>query len=299
MSSAIPKNSEDQLQHVANTVWSMERINSDKGLPLAERVNLVRSHYELQRLREEDLDIPKRDRSFLYLQEEPAAAVLLVPGGHSTPAQYFKLGRHLYRAGMTVYCSLLPNEATVGSQKGGVPWQLSLAELEMRYGILDLLDVPIHVVGSSFGSVLGILLASRHPVKSLALLSPPLRPSLTFFERLALTWSRLFPRLFEKMIADSPHRWRADRYSAVRGAVDGLSSLETPVLALHSADNPEFGPAGLKRVERSMGARAKTVLLEKGGHLILEGSEGATVTREVQEFIQNNQGSPRKDRPRD
>ena len=299
MSAAIPKNSEDQLLHVADTVWSMERINSDKRLPLAERVNLVRSHYELQRLREEDLEIPKRDRSFLYLQEEPSAAVLLVPGGHSTPAQYFKLGRHLYRAGMTVYCSLLPNEAAVGSQKGGVPWQLSLAELEMRYGILDLLDVPIHVVGSSFGSVLGLLLANRHPVKSLALLSPPLRPSLKFFERVALTWRRLFPRLFEKMIADSPHRWRADRYSAVREAVDAMSSLKTPVLAIHSADNPEFGPSGLRRVERSMGSRAKTVLLDKGGHLILEGSEGGNVTREVQEFIQNNQGSSPKDPSRD
>lgn len=291
MGSAIPSKREDQFRNVADTIWTMERANQEEQLPLTERVNLLRSHYELQSLREESLDIPKRDRSFLYLQEEPAAAVLLVPGGHSTPAQYFKLGRHLYRAGMTVYCSLLPNEAAVGAQRGGVPWQLSLAELEMRYGMLELLDVPVHVVGSSFGGILGLLLADRHRLRSLTLLSPPLKPHLRLAERMALAWSRLFPRLFERMIAGSPHRWRADRYSAVREASAALSRLKLPVLALHASDNPEFGPAGLKHVERKLGGAAKTVLLEQGGHLLLEGSETARVTREVQEFIQLHQKS--------
>jgi alpha-beta hydrolase superfamily lysophospholipase len=299
VSSATPGNTRTQLLNVSDTVWALERMNKEKALPLAERVNLLRSHYELQQLKEENLDIPKRDRSFLYLQEKPSATVLLVPGGHSTPAQYFKLGRHLYRAGMTVYCSLLPNEAAVGAQQGGVPWQLSLAELEMRYGMLELLDVPIHVVGSSFGSILCVNLAARHKMASLTLLSPPLSPSLKFSERMALTWGRLFPRLFERMVADSPHRWKADRYSAVRAASKQLRGLEAPVLALHAADNPEIGPAGIKRVAKAMGSRAKTVLMEKGGHLLLEGSESASVTKQVQEFIQSSLKDPSPSRPRD
>ncbi len=288
VSSATPGNTRTQLLNVADTVWTLERMNEESPLPLSERVNLLRSHYELQQLKEENLDIPKRDRSFLYLQEEPSATVLLVPGGHSTPAQYFKLGRHLYRAGMTVYCSLLPNEAAVGAQQGGVPWQLSLAELEMRYGMLELLNVPIHVVGSSFGSILGVNLAARHEVASLTLLSPPMNPKLKFSERMALTWGRLFPRLFERMITDSPHRWKADRYSAVAEACKQLRGLQAPVLAIHAADNPEVGSAGLKRVARTMGNRAKTVLLDKGGHLLLEGPESASVTKQVQEFIQSS-----------
>ncbi len=299
VSSAIPGNTRTQLLNVSDTVWTLERINEESSLPLEERVNLVRSHYELQQLKEENLDIPKRDRSFLYLQETPSATVLLVPGGHSTPAQYFKLGRHLYRAGMTVYCSLLPNEAAVGAQQGGVPWQLSLAELEMRYGILALLDVPIHVVGSSFGSILGVILAARHPVASLSLLSPPMSPKLKFSERMALTWGRIFPRLFERMITDSPHRWKADRYSAVREAGKQLRGLQAPVFAIHAADNPEVGPAGLKHVARTMGGRANTVLLEKGGHLLLEGPESVTVTKQVQEFIQSNLKSQARNRSRD
>lgn len=297
MNPAIPSNSEEQLRNVADTVWTMERMNRQSRLPLSERVNLLRSHYEIQRLKEEGMDIPKQDRSFLYLQEEPTGAVLLVPGGHSTPAQYFELGSHLYRAGMTVYCSLLPNEAAVGAQQGGVPWQLSLSELEMRYGILALLDVPLHVVGSSFGGILGILIAAESPVQSLTLLSPPLQPSLRLSERMALAWSRLFPRLFERMIAGSPHRWRADRYDAVRKAAGQLSNLKAPVLALHALDNPEIGPAGLKRVKKVLGASGKTLLLEKGGHLLLEGSERAKVTAEVESFIQSNQRSQRRDRP--
>ena len=286
MSSVIPSSREEQLRNITDTVWTLERMNQESRLPLAERLNILRSHYELQRLREEDLDIPKRDRSFLYLQETPTAAVLLVPGGHSTPAQYFQLGRHLYRAGMTVYSSLLPSEAAVGEQRGGVPWQLPLAELEMRYSNLALLDVPIHLVGSSFGGILAILIAARYPVASLTLLSPPLKPHLSLRERLALGWSRLFPRLFERMIARSPHRWMADRYAAVHEASAQLSGLSAPVLAIHAKDNPELGTAGLRRVQRALGKRARTLLLDKGGHLLLDGAESARVTREVQEFIQ-------------
>lgn len=286
MSSAIPSSREEQLRNITDSVWTLERMNQESPLPLAERLNILRSHYELQRLREEDLDIPKRDRSFLYLQETPTAAVLLVPGGHSTPAQYFQVGRHLYRAGMTVYSPLLPSEAAVGGQRGNVPWQLPLAELEMRYSNLALLDVPIHLVGSSFGGILAILIAARHPVASLTLLSPPLKPHLSFRERFALTWTRLSPALFERMISGTPHRWMADRYAAVREASAQLAGLGMPVLAIHAKDNPELGTGGLRRVERALGKRARTLLLDKGGHLLLEGPEAARVTREVQEFIQ-------------
>jgi alpha-beta hydrolase superfamily lysophospholipase len=290
MSTGIPSSKTEQLQNMADTVWAMERDRREQELPLPERINLLRTHYELQRVKEEELDIPKRDRSFLYLQEEPTATVLLVPGGHSTPAQYFHLGRHLYRSGMTVYSSLLPNEAAVGAQQGGVPWQLSLGELEMRYELLAMLGAPVHVVGSSFGGILGVLLADGHPVRSLTLLSPPLKPTLGLKERMALTWSRLFPRLFERMIAASPHRWMADRYGALRRARRCLSSLEAPLLAIHAMDNAEVSPEALKVLRRARGDGATEVeLLERGGHLLLEGQSASQVQQRVLDFIQRRQ----------
>ncbi len=291
-----PKPKDDQLQRMTNTVWSMELISSQQELPIAERVNLLRTHYEVQRLKEEELDIPKRDRSFLYLQEEPTAAILLVPGGHSTPAQYFELGKHLYHSGMTVYSSLLPNETDVGGQKGNVPWKLSLAELEMRYDLLAKLDLPIHIVGSSFGGILSILLAAKHPVASLTLLSCPMKPSLSLGERLALTWRRLFPRLFESMIAGSPHRWMADRYGAAREAKGILGSLKTPILAIHAKDNKEVSPEGLKAVQRARGELgAKTLMLDDGGHLLLEGSGAQEVRKQVLGFIQEHRQAAGRD----
>ncbi len=290
MNSIVPKSKEEQLQNMANTVWTLEKLNTAGQLPLTERVNLLRTQYELQRLKEEELDIPERDRSFLYLQEEPTAAVLLVPGGHSTPAQYFHLGQHLYRSGMTVYSSLLPNEAAVGAQRGGVPWQLSLSELEMRYELLAMLGVPVHVVGSSFGSILAIMLADQHAVRSLTLLSPPLKPHLGLGERFALAWSRLFPRFFERMIAASPHRWMADRYGAVRRARGRLGSLQNPLLAIHASDNSELPPGGLKVIRRARGERdTETLLMERGGHLLLAGEEGHQVQQKVLDFIQKTQ----------
>ncbi|MCP4549914.1 MAG: hypothetical protein GY835_25945 [bacterium] len=281
----------EQLQNMVNTVWGLHGANRDERLPLTERVNLLRTHYELQRIKEEELDIPQRDRSFLYLQEEPTAAVLLVPGGHSTPSQYFHLGRHLYRSGMTVYSSLLPNEAAVGSQSGGVPWQLSLAELEMRYDMLELLDVPIHIVSSSFGSILALILARKCKAASLTLLSPPLRPNLKLSERIALTWRRIIPRLFERMISSSPHRWLADRYNAVRQASQKLGEIRAPILAIHAKDNPELSPDGLKVIKKAFGENdARIILLDKGGHGLLKGEESGRVQQEVLSFIQKHQG---------
>jgi alpha-beta hydrolase superfamily lysophospholipase len=290
MARPSPKPKDDKLQRMTDTVWSMERIVDEQDLPMSERVNLLRTHYEVQRVKEEELEIPTRDRSFLYLQEKPTAAILLVPGGHSTPAQYFDLGKHLYHSGMTVYSSLLPNETAIGDQQGGVPWQLSLTELEMRYDLIAKLGVPIHVVGSSFGSILAILLAAKQPVCSLTLLSCPLKLSLSFGERMALTWNRLFPRLFERMIAGSPHRWMADRYGAARKARHLLGSIKTPVLAMHAKDNKEVSADGLKavsRVRRDLGA--ETLLLDEGGHLLLEGGAAQETRRRVLAFIQEHQ----------
>jgi esterase/lipase len=285
----------EQLQVMTDTVWGLETLNREGKLPDGEKINLLRTHYELQRFKEEQLEIPTRDRSFLYLQEAPTAAVLLVPGGHSTPAQYFHLGQHLYRSGMTAYCSLLPNEAAVGGQLGGVPWQLSLAELEMRYEMLALLGVPIHVVGSSFGGVLSLLVAGKHKFKSITLLSPPLKPYLKFTEQLALAAGRFFPNLFEKMISGSPHRWKADRYSAVRQACGGLGDLTSPLMAIHAEDNSEFSIDGLKKIRRAGGStKAKMVRLEKGGHNLLSGPEEKRVQQEVLEFIQANQEDLKK-----
>jgi len=282
----IPSTTEGKLENISQTIWALEESQRSEPLPRLERLNLLRSHYEIQQLREEELEIPKKDRSLLYLNEESKSQVLLVHGGHSTPATYIQLGKNLYRMGMTVYATLLPNEETVGFQRGGVPWQLSRAELEMRYDQLAHLGGDVHVVGSSFGAVLALGLALERPVKSLTLLSPPLRPTLHFAERLALTWGRLFPRLFEKMVASSPHRWMADRYGALREARRRIRELECPILAIHARNNMELDHRGLELVRKNgRNPGNKIVLLEEGGHRLLHGKSAARVEKEILDFL--------------
>ncbi len=284
----IPSTTEGRLENLSQTIWALEENHRSEPLPPLERLNLLRSHYEIQQLREEELEIPKKDRSFLYLNESSKIQVLLVHGGHSTPASFIQLGKRLYRAGMTVYATLLPNEETVGFQRGGVPWQLSRAELEMRYDLLSHLGEDIHVIGSSFGAVLAIGLAKERPVKSITLLSPPLRPTLRFVERMALAWKRLFPNLFENMVASSPHRWMADRYSALKEARKRVRELECPILAIHARNNMELDHRGLDMVRRHARNQAsKAVLLEEGGHKLLHGKSASKVEDEILAFIQS------------
>lgn len=284
----IPSTAEGRLENMAQTVWSLEEKNREKPLPYGERLNLLRIHYEIQRQREEQLEIPKRDRSFLYLQEGSKDQVLLVHGGHSTPAQYIQLGKALYRAGMTVYGTLLPSEEAVGSQRGEVPWQMVRDELELRFDLLSHLGGRIHVVGSSFGAIISLILALQRPVASLSLLSPPLKPHLSVTERFALTWGRLFPRLFERLVAQSPHRWMADRYSAVREARRRVPELECPILAVHARNNMELSPSGLAILrKRSRHPDSRIVMLEEGGHRLLRGPAAPQAEREILEFIRN------------
>lgn len=283
----VPQSREEQLQNMTNTVWRLERLHRERGLPPADRLNLLRTHYEIQRMKEEDLEIPERDRTFLYLQEQPTAAALLVPGGHSTPAQYFHLGRHLYRSGTTVYGVLLSNEAAVGAQRGGVPWQHTIAELEMEYERLALLDVPIHLVGSSFGGVLVALLALRRPARTVTLLSPPFRPHLSLRARSALGLRLVLPWLFERMVARSPHRWLADRFNAMREARDRLRDIEAPLLAIHARDNEELPAEGLKAIRKARGDRGDRIVeLDEGGHMLLQGPAARRVQKEILDFIQ-------------
>ena len=106
-------------------------------------------------------------------------------------------------------------------------------------------------------------------------------------ERLALAWGRLFPRLFERLVAQSPHRWMADRYGAVREARRRLGELDCPILAIHAQNNMELNASGLKVV--SKGSRhpdTKTLLLEEGGHRLLRGPAAPRVEKEILEFLQ-------------
>lgn len=271
---------------MTHTVWELEHRHSQKPLVRAEQIDLFRAHFEIQRMKEEDQKIPRQDRSFLYLQEKGEKSVLLVHGGHSTPSQFIELGKQLYHAGMTVYGTLLPNEESVGTQQGGVPWQLSLAELMLRYDLLSLYGSPIHVVGSSFGAVLALRLALEKPVESLTLLSPPLKPQLKLNESLSLAWGSIFKGRFEKQVADTPHRWMADRYRAVRDVRRKLGDIKCPVLAYHARDNRELTSAGLRALERSL-KNVSARLIDEGGHRLLEGPAAADLRRGIVEFVRS------------
>jgi carboxylesterase len=284
----IPSTTEGRIENMSQTVWALENLHAEEEVSPEERQNLLRTHYEIQRLKEEKQEIPKRDRSFLYLQKNSKDQVLLVHGGHSTPAQYIRLGKSLFNAGMSVYCSLLPSEESVGVQRGGVPWQFSRDALELRYDMLRLLGDRIHVVGSSFGAVLAMNLALKKPVQSLVLLSPPLKPQLKAGEGTALALGRLFPSLFEKMVARSPHRWMSDRYSALREARRHLSELDCPILAVHAKNNMEVSPQGLDVIrKRSRHADSRVLLLEEGGHQLFKGPSAARVEEETLTFLQS------------
>jgi esterase/lipase len=103
---------------------------------------------------------------------------------------------------------------------------------------------------------------------------------------MALAWGRLFPRLFEQMVADNPQRWMADRYPALREAKRKIRELNCPILAIHAKNNMELDHRSLDAVRR--GGRHKdnkVLLLDDGGHRLLHGKSSSRVERELLDFI--------------
>jgi carboxylesterase len=107
-----------------------------------------------------------------FLKGAEKSAVLILHGFRSYPGILDYLGGRLHQAGHTVSVPRLPGHGTNASDFRRATWKDWFRRCEDAFLDLRADFETIHVVGSSAGGVLALLLASRYPAAKLLLLAP-------------------------------------------------------------------------------------------------------------------------------
>ena len=102
---------------------------------------------------------------FLKSKREPAAAVLLIHGFLSSPAELKSLGERLHAAGHHVLGVRLKGHGTSPWDLRSRNWHDWAASVERGYEILKAFSQTIHIVGFSTGGLLALNHAASHPHK--------------------------------------------------------------------------------------------------------------------------------------
>ncbi len=103
------------------------------------------------------------------------AVALCLHGLTSTPNEVRKIGEALLERGIAAVAPLLAGHGTSPSDLEHVRYRDWIAETEAHFTRLQARYKSVFVVGSSLGGLLGLHLATMHPVAALAVVATPLR----------------------------------------------------------------------------------------------------------------------------
>jgi carboxylesterase len=212
------------------------------------------------------------------------------------------LGDRLCGAGFAVSIPRLPGHGTNGRDFMESGWRDWLRASIDAYLELAASHPRVHIVGFSMGGLLAILLAARFPVKSLALLAPPVRthdPRLPFTPLLGLFIRRVEREMAEELPVDPEEallqrEYRGYRYPAqaagiltlgrlARRALPRVRADTLTIVARHDAYVPE---SVIPLIEGRIAAGRRRHLVLEGGHRsLLEGIEKERVRDEVVRWL--------------
>ena len=123
-----------------------------------------------------------------YFAGTNGAAVLLVHGWTSTPYEVRRLGKYLNENGYTVHAPQLRGHGTVPKNLEEVHWNDWLEDVRKSYLELKKEHHKVYIAGTSIGSNLVIMLASKYPdISGLVLMATPYKIK---FEKIAQALAR-------------------------------------------------------------------------------------------------------------
>lgn len=220
-------------------------------------------------------------------------AVLLLHGytGQSSDMRY--LAERLHDIGLTVLVPRYPGHGTNRNDFLATDWRDWLRSAIDSYLDLSSKYESVMVGGLSMGGVIASILASRFPIKRLALFAPA-HDTVSPLVSLApyLRWIVPPLRVKEPELHEDPEQqYLADQYwnwnypsqvaSLRRLMVVGRRSLPrvtVPTLIVVSEADLTVPASVADRIERTIGAKTKkTVILRESGHVVTRGVEKETV----------------------
>jgi carboxylesterase len=265
---------------ISRTVWEIETLLDKYPNRFALKRELLRTHF-LQRFEfDRSMHVPRDDRSFLFLQQEAAAACLLFHGGAGTPAEMRDLGNHLYSKGYTVYC---PRFSRVDPKNRPVSWESWVTSGQSALQVVNRYSGDVYVIGLSMGGTMALVLNGMSVMKAMVLLSPAIFPRYTLKERVRGLGRRVMPTFFYKMAG-----WNGEIVKAMEYIREHPKEIEVPALILQARDDRRLSTRGLKFLRRwVVHPKSEIRLLPIGSHVLTRGPARVETFDRVSDFLQS------------
>jgi carboxylesterase len=264
---------------INRTIWEVESLLQKQPKNLKLRSELLRTHF-LQRYEyDRSLHIPRDDRSFLFLQEDNASAMLLLHGAHGTPAEVRELGNFLYGKGFTVYC---PRLSRYDLKNRLVSWESWVTMAENALTTMLQYSNRTSVVGLSLGGTVAMILQRLHPIKGMVLLAPAVYSRMGLKGRLYAVMRHATPTLFYRMAG-----WNGEALKAMEHVRKTVKEVKVPALVLQARDDHVVSTRGLNSLRKWLNNdRSEVVLLPYGSHAITRGKAKEEVFDRIYDFTQ-------------
>jgi esterase/lipase len=264
---------------INRTIWEIQERIKQKPDDVRYRRELLRAHFLQHFEFDRAFHVPRDDRSFLFLHDEPSATCLLLHGGKGTPAEMRELGNHLYTKGYSVYC---PRFSRTDTKERTVSWESWVTQAENALTTVQTYSNDTIVVGLSLGATIGMILSGLHDVKGLVLLAPALYPRRGLRTRLYELGRVATPTVFYRLAG-----WDGEVLKAMDFAKRTTKKIPTPVLALQASDDKRLSNRGLKFIRRHAAHSSSEIkILPFGSHVLTRGEAKGEVFSRIHDFLE-------------
>lgn len=264
---------------INRTIWEIQEQIRSKPENRRYRRELLRAHFLQHFEFDRAFHVPRDDRSFLFLHDDPAPTCLLLHGAKGTPAEMRELGNYLYSKGYSVYCPRFSRTDTRGRM---VSWESWITQAENALSTVKTHDENVYVIGLSLGGTIGMILANLHGVKGLILLAPALYPRKSLKAHFYGIARVATPTLFYRLAG-----WNGEVLKAMDSAKRMTKKIEAPVMALQASDDNRLSRRGLKFVRRhASNEKSEIKILPFGSHVLTRGEAKGEVFNRIHAFLE-------------
>lgn len=264
---------------INRTIWEIqEHVRKNPEDPRHRR-ELLRAHFLQHFEYDRTFHVPRDDRSFLFLHDEPSMTCLLLHGAKGTPAEMRELGNYLYSKGYSVYC---PRFSRTDSKERMVSWESWVTQAETAFSTVNTFSKEVTIVGLSLGGTIAMILSKLHEPKGIVLLAPALYPRMSVKARAYELGRVATPTLFYRLAG-----WNGEVLKAMDHARRSLKKITVPVLAMQASDDKRLSNRGLKFIRRHAANPLSEIrILPFGSHVLTRGEAKAEVFNRIQDFIE-------------
>jgi carboxylesterase len=267
---------------INRTIWEIRGLIDKQPKNAKLRSELLRTHF-LQRFEyDRSLRVSRDDRTFLFMQEGRASAVLLIHGAHGTPAEMRELGNFLFGKGFTVYC---PRLSRFDMKNRPASWESWVTMAETALTTMLQYTPKTSVVGLSLGASIGLILDTLHPLERLILLAPAFQTRMGIRTRFYAVMRQVTPTLFYRVAG-----WNGEVAKAMDHVRKSIKEVKTPTLVLQARDDRVVSNRGLNTIRKRLSNSAsEVVLLPSGSHAITRGKAKDEVFERIHTFAQKTE----------